>query len=68
MILPQLIEVIDDRANSRLSSVQQMGLPLSNVIGAELIEWLTEVWCEPLDSAEITVDHFGREVTTLQFT
>lgn len=59
-------DVIDDRADSQLSFVQQMGLPLSNMIRAEPIRWLAEILREPLDSAEIAAYSFGREVTTLE--
>jgi hypothetical protein len=35
-----------------------MGLPPSNVIGAEPIRRLAEVFCEPLDSADIAAYSF----------
>src|SRR6185437_9568351 len=58
--------MIDDRADGQLPLVQQMCLPLANVIGAEPIRRLAEILCEPLDSAEIAAYSFRREVTTLE--
>jgi hypothetical protein len=50
--------VIDDRPDGQFPFVQQMGLPLSNVIGAEPIGRLTEVLRESLDSAKIAAYRF----------
>ncbi len=59
--------MIDDRADSEFPFMQQMSLPLSNMIGAESIGPFIKISCEPLDSAEIAAYSFGREVATLEF-
>ncbi len=56
-----------DRADGELSFMQQMGLPLTDVIGAEPIGRLAEESRESLDSAEIAAYSLRREVTTLEF-
>jgi hypothetical protein len=50
--------MIHDRADGQLSFMQQMGLSLSDVIGAKSIGRLAEVSCEPLDSADVAAYSF----------
>jgi hypothetical protein len=51
---PQCCNAIHNRPYCKLSFMQQMSLPLANVVRAELIRRFRKVSCELFDRAEVT--------------
>src|SRR3984957_12759832 len=64
---PQGGNLIHDCADGQLPSVQQMSLPLPDMIRAQFIGRFAEVPGETLDGTKVTTCCSFREVTSLEF-